>query len=99
MLFPNLPFNPHRIASGRAHTALFHARSREEIEEKGAMECEKPEKPVQKIRIEQTSIAGCFWFVAWLFTIGFLHLHFWKAVFALVIWPYYIGHQLSSLLR
>ncbi len=34
---------------------------------------------------------GPFWFAAWLFTIAFLKLSFWKAVLALVIWPYYIG--------
>jgi hypothetical protein len=62
-------------------------------------EPDKPEKPVQRIRIEQNSLAGCLWFAAWLFSIGFLHLRFWKSVFALVIWPYYIGHQLSNLLR
>jgi len=31
------------------------------------------------------------WFVGWLFTIGYLKLTFWKAVLALVIWPYYVG--------
>lgn len=35
--------------------------------------------------------AGGLWFIGWLFTIGFLHLSFWKGVLALVIWPYYIG--------
>ena len=34
---------------------------------------------------------GPIWFAAWLFTIAFLKLSFWKAVFAIVIWPYYIG--------
>jgi hypothetical protein len=34
---------------------------------------------------------GPFWFAAWHFTIAFLKLTFWKAVFAIVIWPYYIG--------
>lgn len=63
------------------------------------MEDEKPGKNIQKIRIEQNTFVGCLWFAAWLFTIGFLHLTFWKAVFAFVIWPYYIGHHLSSLLR
>jgi hypothetical protein len=28
---------------------------------------------------------------AWLYTIGFLHLSFWRGVLALVIWPYYLG--------
>jgi hypothetical protein len=30
---------------------------------------------------------------------GFLHLSFWKAVFALFIWPYFIGLHFSSTLR
>ena len=35
--------------------------------------------------------AGMLWFGGWLFTIGFAHLTFWKAVLALVIWPYFLG--------
>ena len=35
--------------------------------------------------------SGTTWFVAWLFTIGFAQLSFWKAAFALFIWPYYLG--------
>jgi hypothetical protein len=31
------------------------------------------------------------WCIGWLFTIGYLKLTFWKAVFALIIWPCYIG--------
>jgi hypothetical protein len=34
---------------------------------------------------------GMLWFAAWLFTIGVAQLSFWKAVLALVIWPYFIG--------
>jgi hypothetical protein len=34
---------------------------------------------------------GGVWFAAWLFTIGFLHLNFWRGVLAIVIWPYYLG--------
>ena len=29
--------------------------------------------------------------IAWLFTVGFTDLGFWQAVWALVIWPYYLG--------
>ena len=36
-------------------------------------------------------IIGPIWFMGWLFTIGFLHLSFWRAVLALVIWPYNLG--------
>ncbi len=45
----------------------------------------------QRIRIEQHSAIGMLWFGAWLFTIGFLHLSFWKAALALLVWPYYLG--------
>jgi hypothetical protein len=45
----------------------------------------------ERIRIEQHSIAGILWFGGWLFTVAFLQLSVWKAVLALVVWPYYIG--------
>jgi hypothetical protein len=51
-----------------------------------------------KIRIEQHSIAGTVWFVGWLFSIGFLHLPFWKAVLGVIVWPYYLGDALRALL-
>ncbi len=44
-----------------------------------------------KIKIEQHTLTGGLWFAAWLYTVGFLHLHFWQGVLALVIWPYYLG--------
>jgi len=49
------------------------------------------EKKCQNKNVEHVSLIGPLWFVGWLFTIGFLHLTFWKAVLALVVWPYYIG--------
>ena len=51
----------------------------------------------ERIRIEQHSATGLLWFAGWLFSIGFLHLGFWKGVLALVIWPYYIGTTISAL--
>ena len=58
------------------------------------------ERPVtQRIRIEQHSAIGMLWFGAWLFTISFLHLSVWKAVLALLVWPYYLGAALAPLLR
>ena len=63
------------------------------------METETREKKPQKIQIVQHTFAGSLWFAAWLFTIGFLHLTFWKGVFALVIWPYYLGLHFSSAWR
>lgn len=53
-------------------------------------------RPVERIRIEQHSIAGMLWFGAWVFTIGYLKLGFWKAVLGLLIWPYYIGAVLGA---
>lgn len=53
---------------------------------------------MEKIRIEQHTFAGGMWFAGWLFTVGFLHLSFWKVVLGLIVWPYYIGVTLSSLL-
>ena len=38
-----------------------------------------------------TPTAGMLWFAGWLFTIAFAQLGFWKAVLALVIWPYFLG--------
>ena len=56
-------------------------------------------KHPQKIRIEQHTFMGGVWFAAWLFTIGYLHLNFWRGVLALIIWPYYIGSHVSALMR
>ncbi|HUH63253.1 MAG TPA: hypothetical protein VLZ50_09665 [Terracidiphilus sp.] len=63
------------------------------------MEAESSARCAPRIRIDQNGLAGCLWFAAWLFTIGFLHLSFWKGVFALVIWPYYVGVHFSALMR
>jgi hypothetical protein len=51
----------------------------------------------QKIRIEHHPFLGLVWIAAWLFTIGFLHLSFWRAVFAILLWPYYLGVHFSAL--
>jgi uncharacterized membrane protein len=49
----------------------------------------------ERVRIEQHGFAGVLWFWAWLFTIGFLHLGFWKALLAVLLWPYYLGATLG----
>lgn len=54
---------------------------------------------MEKIKVEQHCSAGIFWAVGWLFTIGFLHLTFWKGVFAIIIWPYYLGVYISALVQ
>ena len=54
---------------------------------------------MEKIRIEQHSAVGTVWFIGWLFTIGLLHLPFWKGVLGLIVWPYYLGVTLSTLVQ
>lgn len=51
---------------------------------------------VEKIRVEQHVLPGGAWFAAWLFTIGYLKLGFWQGVWAIVIWPYYLGLAFSA---
>jgi hypothetical protein len=46
---------------------------------------------MERIRIEQHSFGGVLWAGGWLYTIGFLHLTFWGAIKALILWPYYLG--------
>jgi hypothetical protein len=48
-----------------------------------------------KVKVSANSPAhASFWFVGWLFTIGYVKLHFWPGVFALIIWPYYLGQHI-----
>ncbi len=35
--------------------------------------------------------AGPFWLAGWLFTVAFAELAWWKALLALVLWPYFLG--------
>ena len=36
-------------------------------------------------------LIGPLWFGGWLFTIGYLHLQMPTLLFALALWPYYLG--------
>ena len=45
----------------------------------------RPRAPVQN------SLAGMLWFAGWLFTIAYAHLVWWKALLALVLWPYFLA--------
>ena len=53
------------------------------------------EKQDKQKHVEKVSITGPIWYIGWLFTIAFAKLTFWKAVLALLIWPYYLGSTLS----
>lgn len=46
---------------------------------------------MDKVKIENQVFGGGVWAVGWLFTIGYLHLSFWKGVLALLLWPYYLS--------
>jgi hypothetical protein len=44
-----------------------------------------------KVRVDTGGCMGVTWFMGWLFTLGFLHLVIPKALYAIFIWPYYLG--------
>lgn len=52
---------------------------------------------MNKIKIENQTMTGGLWVMAWLFTIGFLKLSFWQGVLAIIAWPYYLGQFFSLL--
>jgi hypothetical protein len=85
---------PRLTASHGRLPQTFKAKQTEEIVESEICTNKPP-----KIRIVQHSFAGGLWCAAWLFTIGYLHLTFWKGVLAIVLWPYYIGVHVSTLIR
>ena len=61
------------------------------------METDTGSKSVQKIHVEQHTFMGLAWCALWLFTIGYLHLSFWRGVLAIILWPYYIGAHAAML--
>ena len=85
-----------RHGSLRGHCPLAYGFSldfsRETVD---GMEQEK----TQKIRVQHQPCFGLVWFVGWSFTIGFLHLAFWRAVLAIALWPYYLGVHFSTVAR
>ena len=46
-----------------------------------------------------SAFAGMFWFAGWLFTLAFAKLIWWKALLALILWPYYLGSVISVISR
>jgi len=55
---------------------------------------ESAARPNKTVVNHTTHIAG-FWFAGWLFAIGFCKLVWWKALIALVLWPYFLGDLLA----
>lgn len=54
---------------------------------------------MDKIKIEQHSSIGMLWIAGWLFTIGFLELSFWRGVLGIILWPYYLGVTVNSIVQ
>jgi len=52
---------------------------------------------MERMRVEQHTFLGGLWFAGWPFTIGFLHLDFWRGLLAIVLWAYYLGAHFSFL--
>jgi hypothetical protein len=48
------------------------------------------EKKPRAIRVE-SGLVGVIWFIGWLFTIAYAQLSWGQAIFAVIIWPYYLG--------
>ncbi len=48
------------------------------------------------IKIEHQTLSGGLWFAAWLFTLGYLDLGFWKGLLAILLWPYFLGVELAG---
>jgi hypothetical protein len=53
------------------------------------------EKQHIKGKVEVAGIMGPIWIIGWLFTVGYAHLPFLKALLAIILWPYYLGSTLS----
>lgn len=47
------------------------------------------------MRNEISGLTRAFWFAGWLFTIAFAGVKGWSLLWALVIWPYYLGSALK----
>jgi hypothetical protein len=53
---------------------------------------------MEKIKIQNHSFTAFSWFSGWLFTLGFLHLSFWHGVLAIIVWPYFLGAFIRTLM-
>jgi len=53
----------------------------------------------ERMRVQPHSCVGFLWFGGWIFTIGYLHLSFWKGVLAILLWAYFLGAHFSPIAR
>ena len=47
-------------------------------------------KPSRTI-VRTGGAAGVLWTAGWMFTIAFAKLIWWKAILAIIVWPYFLG--------
>ncbi len=43
----------------------------------------------------QGDLIGSLWFIGWRFTIAYANLVWWQVLFAVVIWPWYLGNAVG----
>ena len=53
----------------------------------------------QNIKVKAVSDSAPVWFIGWLFTIGFANLSVMQAIFAILLWPYYLGSVMFEVLQ
>ncbi len=51
-------------------------------------------KQIVQGKMEIAGVMGPLWFTGWLFTIGYVGLTMPRIVWALLLWPYYLGAAL-----
>ena len=56
----------------------------------------KEEKKERAKNVESATLLGPIWYIGWLFTVAFAKLSFWKALLALVVWPYFLGTSVAG---
>lgn len=47
-------------------------------------------------KLEVAGVMGPLWILGWLFTVGYVQLALPKALWAVVVWPYYLGQALAK---
>jgi hypothetical protein len=44
--------------------------------------------------MKEATLGGTLWFGGWLFTIGFVHLAWWKVILGIVVWPFFLANHI-----
>jgi len=47
-------------------------------------------------KLEVAGIMGPLWAMGWLFTLGFVGLSLPKSLWAILVWPFYLGRALAG---